>query len=67
MEPNQPQWQGPERRRLKAPFVGRDRRRPRPAGYRNDGTPGVNAPEPATEREERELTHKEGPDPRIPR
>ena len=51
----------------KARWQGEERRHPRPAGYRDDGTPGVNAPEPASEREERELAHKKGPDPRIPK
>jgi hypothetical protein len=67
MEPNKPRYQGPERRQQPAQFPGYDRRHPGPAGYRDDGTPGVNAPEPSSEHEERELTHKKGPDPRIPK
>jgi hypothetical protein len=55
------------RRKSQVPYPGKDRRHPRPKGYRDSGLPGVNAPDPATERAERELTHKKGPDPRIPK
>jgi len=64
----QQQWSGFERRRLEpSPYRGPNRRRPR-AGYQaTAGTPGVNAEEPKTEQEERELAQQQGPNPRIPK
>jgi hypothetical protein len=59
------QWKGPERRQSLGHYGGADRRRPGPAGYRDDGTPGVNAEEPRTEQDESELHRTRGPDPRI--
>ena len=60
----QQQWKGLERRQSLGPYTGQDRRRPRPAGYRDNGTPGVNAEEPRTEQDESELHRTRGPDPR---
>jgi hypothetical protein len=60
----QRQWRGPERRRSEGAYDGENRRRPRPAGYRDDGTPGVNAEEPRTEQDESLLHRARGPDPR---
>ena len=64
MAQSQQQWQGPERRQSLGPYTGENRRRPRPAGYRDDGTPGVNAEEPKTEQDQHELSQQQGPDPR---
>ena len=57
-----------ERRHLlQKPRKGKDRRRPRPAGYRDPSLPGVNAEDPKTEQDEVDLARQEGPDPRIPK
>ena len=55
-------WKGFERRQSQSPYAGEERRRQ--SGYPDTGD---NAERPQTDEDERELAHRKGPDPRIPK